>query len=183
VLDRLKGDAPVWVLDPVDGTLMFAKGDEGFAVIVALVHKGRTAAGWIHDPVGNRMAIVEEGSGSWLDGKRMRVSTDRPVAEMVGSVWSLAAARARLKGKVMGSAPWGSAGRAYMAMAEGKLDFVMCTKLNPWDHAAGVLMHREAGGTSALFDGSPYRPIFMTNPMLLAPGPESWAALRTLAGD
>ena len=26
----------------------------------------------------------------------------------------------------------------------------------PWDHAAGVLIHAEAGGFSALLDGTPY---------------------------
>ena len=183
MLDRLSKEAPVWILDPVDGTLMFAKGDEGFAVIVALAVKGRTVAGWIHAPVPNRTVVAEEGGGAWLDGQRSHVSADGPIAEMSGSVWSLAAGAARLKGKVRNSASWGSAGRAYMALAEGKLDFVMCRKLNPWDHAAGVLIHAEAGGTSALFDGAPYRPIPIVSPMLLAPGPKSWAELRALAAD
>jgi fructose-1,6-bisphosphatase/inositol monophosphatase family enzyme len=183
VLLRLSGDAPVWILDPVDGTLMFAKGDEGFAVIVALAFKGRTVAGWILDPVGDRMAVAEEGEGAWLDGKRMRVSADRPIADMTGAVWSMKPVTAALKGKVRGWAPWGSAGRAYMALAAGELDFVMFRKLNPWDHAAGVLMHAEAGGKSALFDGAPYRPVPLKSPLLLAPGPESWATLRALTAD
>src|SRR5258706_1538626 len=33
----LAGDAPVWIIDPVDGTINFAHGRPGFAVIVALV--------------------------------------------------------------------------------------------------------------------------------------------------
>ncbi len=33
----LAGEAPVWVIDPVDGTANFARGQPGFAVIVALI--------------------------------------------------------------------------------------------------------------------------------------------------
>ncbi len=180
VLERLKGDAPVWILDPVDGTLMFAKGDEGFAVIVALAVMGRTVAGWIHDPVGNRTAIAEEGGGAWLDGRRMRVSADRPIEQMTGAVWSSSSVVGRIKDKVRGWTPWGSAGRAYMALADGALDFISFRKLNPWDHAAGVLMHLEAGGSAALIDGAPYRPVPLGIPLLLAPGPKSWASLKAI---
>jgi fructose-1,6-bisphosphatase/inositol monophosphatase family enzyme len=182
VLERLKGDAPVWILDPVDGTLMFAKGDPGFAMIVALAHRGRTVAGWIHDPVGNRTASAEEGQGAWLDGKRLKIPADRPIGEMAGAVWWKPAVE-RLNGKVRQTYPWGSAGRAYMALAEGELDFVIFRKLNPWDHAAGVLLHHEAGGTGALVDGEPYRPVPLKTPLLLAPGPASWKTLEALIRD
>src|SRR5262249_31532208 len=37
ILDRLAGDDPVWVVDPVDGTQNFTKAVPCFAVIVALV--------------------------------------------------------------------------------------------------------------------------------------------------
>lgn len=182
VLERLHGDAPVWILDPVDGTLMYAKGDPGFAMIVALAHKGRTVAGWIHDPVGNRTVSAEEGQGAWLDGKRLKANPDRAIDDMAGAVWWKPAVD-KLHGKVRQTHPWGSAGRAYMALAEGELDFVVFRKLNPWDHAAGVLMHKEAGGTGKLIDGEPYRPVMLKTPLLLAPGPASWTTLETLIRD
>ena len=180
VLDRLKGDAPVWILDPVDGTLMFAKGDPGFAMIVALAHKGRTVAGWIHNPVDNLTAWAEEGQGAWLGGKRLKVPADRPISDMRGAVWWKPAVE-KLQGKVKQTYPWGSAGRAYMTLAEGKeLDFVVFRKLNPWDHAAGVLLHAEAGGTGSLIDGQPYRPVPLKNQLLLTPGPQSWKTIEGL---
>ena len=37
LLDRLTGDAPVWLIDPVDGTRNFVHGDDGFGVMVARV--------------------------------------------------------------------------------------------------------------------------------------------------
>ena len=56
--------------------------------------------------------------------------------------------------------------------------------MTPWDHAAGVLIHKEAGGYAAFLDGSPYTVRRRTGGLLCAPDKESWHALRdTLVGD
>ena len=182
VLDRLEGEAPVWILDPVDGTLMFARGSEQFAVIVALVDRGRTVAGWILDPVGDHVLVAEEGAGAWLDGRRMRIAGGKPPAAMTGVAWGTAALAKRVGARVGKSLAWGSAGRAYMALAAGELDFMFARSLKPWDHAAGDLIHREAGGHAALFDGTPYRPVPLSTQFLAAPDLEGWTALRGIAG-
>ena len=157
VLDRLAGEAPVWILDPVDGTAMFAKGDQGFSMIIALVVAGRTVAGSIHDPVPNRTAYAAVGEGAWLDGKPMRVAADRPIAEMTGGVW-WRQPPSRSAPKVRKTRNPYSAGLGYMELASGELDFAVFRRLNPWDHAAGVLMHLEAGGTAKLVDGTALPP-------------------------
>jgi myo-inositol-1(or 4)-monophosphatase len=41
--------------------------------------------------------------------------------------------------------------------AAGRVDGYWEFNLNPWDTAAGVLIVREAGGTVASFDGSPFK--------------------------
>jgi fructose-1,6-bisphosphatase/inositol monophosphatase family enzyme len=48
----------------------------------------------------------------------------------------------------------------------------------PWDHLPGALIHREAGGYSARFDGSAYRPGHLDGGLMIAPDKESWSALR-----
>ena len=46
-----------------------------------------------------------------------------------------------------------------MELIRGNLDFAMYGQLKAWDHAAGVLLHREAGGHSGRADdGRPYQP-------------------------
>ena len=51
----------------------------------------------------------------------------------------------------------------------------------PWDHAAGVLIHAEAGGYAAYLEGGAYDPIRIdASGLLLAPDPASWGALREL---
>ena len=46
IIERLAGDHPVWLIDPVDGTSNFAEGRPAFAVMVALVRAGEICAGW-----------------------------------------------------------------------------------------------------------------------------------------
>ena len=48
-----------------------------------------------------------------------------------------------------------------------------CNKLNPWDHAAGWLLHQEAGGYSAHLDGRPYRAGNLDGGLTCAPDHEA----------
>ena len=60
---------------------------------------------------------------------------------------------------------------------------LLYNKLMPWDHAAGWLLHREAGGHSAHFDGSAYQPTHTSGGLLCAPDAASWQALKTALLD
>ena len=194
VLAALAGGQPVWLLDPVDGTRNFAAGSVCFAVIVGFCAGGKTLAGFILDPLSGRMlwAMVEQ--GAWLETAegctRVHVARERPLGEMTGSLARRSAERlqARLaeRGEAAPSATrYGSVGREYMDLATGTLDFASYARLKPWDHAAGVLIHREAGGFSALRgNGAPYRPapFIVEDVLLLAPDAESWHRLHRLLG-
>ena len=46
------------------------------------------------------------------------------------------------------------AAHEYRMAAAGHTDLLFYNKLMPWDHAAGWLLHQEAGGYSAHFDGT-----------------------------
>jgi len=46
------------------------------------------------------------------------------------------------------------------------------------DHVAGALIHAEAGGFSARFDGSRYTAAHLDGGLLATTDPESWRALR-----
>lgn len=186
VLDRLFGTDPVWIIDPVDGTLNFSQGSETFGVIVALVIAGETVAGWIYDPCADRMATTVKGQGAWLDGRRLRVAAPAAPAAMTGALsvrFFEADVRRRLQERAQGlGKPFalGCAAHEYLRLTSGAAHFSLYQKLMPWDHAAGVLLHAEAGGFGARFDGSPYRPTHLAGGLLLAPDEESWRALRDL---
>ena len=51
------------------------------------------------------------------------------------------------------------AAHEYRMMAAGSCHFLLFNRLMPWDHAPGWLLHREAGGYAARFDGTPYLPV------------------------
>jgi fructose-1,6-bisphosphatase/inositol monophosphatase family enzyme len=65
--------------------------------------------------------------------------------------------------------------------AAGHCHLLSYNRLMPWGHAPGWLLHREAGGFSAHFDGTPFRVGRMSGGLLCAPDEASWhAAHRTL---
>ncbi|KIL98817.1 Inositol-1-monophosphatase [Paramagnetospirillum magnetotacticum MS-1] len=176
LLKLLEGQGSVWIIDPVDGTANFAKGNARFAVIVALVRDGVTVAGWIFDPLGERMITAELGGGAWSGSQRLTVLPVAPLAELTGSVKR----SGRLSALVAKTGRKGSAAHDYLDLVTGQLHFAHYNRLMPWDHAAGVLIHAEAGGYAALTDGRPYRPRAEEGCLLLAPSPGTWTSLRAV---
>jgi len=176
LLKALEGDGNIWIIDPVDGTANFAKGNARFAVIVALVRDGVTVAGWILDPLGERMVTAEQGSGAWASSERLAVLPAAPLAELAGSVKR----SGRLSALVAKTGRKGSAAHDYIDLVTGRLHFAHYNRLMPWDHAAGVLIHAEAGGHAALTDGRSYRPRAEDGCLLLAPSPGTWTSLQAV---
>lgn len=196
VLDRLAGEAPVWILDPVDGTMNFTKSIARFAVIVALSRRGAVEAGWIHDPVTGDTAMAARGKGTFLrDGNRhsrsMRRPEPPPLSAMRGAAAGRIGERGRARdilersGRVGPLTRVNSAGHEYLDLIRGGHDYVSFSRALPWDHAAGVLLYREAGGEVAYVDGAtpaetPYSPLRHHGPLLAAPTPALWSALHEI---
>jgi len=185
-LRRLFEDAPVWVVDPVDGTNNFAQGRPVFAVMVSLNQDGRTVQGWIHDPVTDRMLMAEQGAGARLDGNPVQAAAAAPLVDSSGFVKNRffdKKTRERLEHSsayLKQTFDLFCAGHEYLQMAKGEVHFALYRRIMPWDHAAGVLIHGEAGGYAAMLNGLPYAPTETEGGLLLAPDRESWKALRDL---
>jgi fructose-1,6-bisphosphatase/inositol monophosphatase family enzyme len=180
-LDCLSGDRPVWVIDPIDGTGNFVRGNQNFAVIIALTLRQETLQGWIYDPLLGQVTYAIKGGGTWHGNKRRRLEA-RPVSGMVGS--SARRDHPTLVQRGLTVRQIGSAAHEYLALLDGSLDFSCYRRLHPWDHAAGTLMITEAGGKAATMDGKPYRPVPQPgNSLLMAPDEESWETLRDLLGE
>lgn len=194
LLNRLSHFGKIWLVDPIDGTANYASDLPLFGVILALVEKDKTLAGFIHDPVGDDTAIAIAGGGAWMqsrDGSRktLRVSAPLPLRQMTGSVsWRFLPQplRSRVMSRLdrLAAAPdYRCAAHQYRMLAAGYAQVQLFRKLLPWDHAAGVLLHQEAGGYSAHFDGTPYLPSATTGGLLLAPDATSWLELKTALLD
>ncbi|GES28913.1 inositol monophosphatase family protein [Streptomyces angustmyceticus] len=164
VLDALHGDAPVWIVDPVDGTRQFVHGDPGFATLVALAHRGEVLASWTYAPALGLMAVARRGAGAWLNGVPLRAGTPSS-----GAVLDVATSHydfttdaqkqvlAALDTGGVAPRPCGSAGLEYLHVARGEIDATAFSWENAWDHAAGLLLVHEAGGASGTVAGQPFR--------------------------
>jgi fructose-1,6-bisphosphatase/inositol monophosphatase family enzyme len=151
-----------WIVDPLDGTSNFSKGRDWFAMIVCLVHDTETIAGWILDVPNDRMAMALKGQGATLDGQAMRLEAPcRPPKGYIGFKVRKEFDR-QLKPEqrrhLGGLTSLNCAGREYIEILAGNRDFSLYRRTKPWDHAAGALMVREAGGVAQRFDGAPYGP-------------------------
>ncbi|MEV4743726.1 inositol monophosphatase family protein [Streptomyces sp. NPDC049555] len=164
VLTSLGGEAPVWIVDPVDGTRQFVHGDPGFATLVCLAHRGELLASWTYAPALDRLAVARRGGGALLDGVPLHCGSPEP-----GSPLRVATSHfdfttdeekrvlATLHTEGVAPRPCGSAGLEYLHIAQGSLDSVAFSWENPWDHAAGLLLVAEAGGASGTVAGEPFR--------------------------
>ncbi|MFB9465592.1 inositol monophosphatase family protein [Streptomyces cinereospinus] len=160
----IRGDAPVWIVDPVDGTRQFVHGDDGFCTLVALAHRGVVLASWTYAAARDQLATAVRGRGAFLDGVRLFAGPPTPgrdlrIATSHPDYTTPEEKRALLGLRTDGVAPraCGSAGLEYLAVARGESDAVAFSWEAAWDHAAGLLLVEEAGGAHLTRTGEPFR--------------------------
>ncbi|MER5828337.1 inositol monophosphatase family protein, partial [Streptomyces mirabilis] len=76
--EAIQGQAPVWIVDPVDGTRQFVHGDTGFCTLVALAVGGVVQASWTYAPARDQLAVAVRGRGARLDGELLRPGAPTP---------------------------------------------------------------------------------------------------------
>jgi fructose-1,6-bisphosphatase/inositol monophosphatase family enzyme len=184
----LAQEAPVWVVDPVDGTANFVRGQEGFAVILARVERGVVRVGWIYDPLRDVMVTAEAGGGAWSSGMRLRVDGEASTERMTGAAYGRTAAGPRAakalgdSGRFAGIRNLGCSALEYIAVAQGQAHFSLHSRSLPWDHAAGMLIVAEAGGVVGFLDGTPYDPRIADRAVLAAANRGAWDTVRDIVG-
>ena len=182
----------VWLVDPLDGTSNFARGDGGFAMLVALLQAGEAVAAWLYEPLRGALASAETGSGAFLDGARLQIAAGPALAthDLHGVVKTrflppaqraaLAPGRPGLPTIHQTTTP---AGLDYPALALGQWRFLLYWRTLAWDHVPGCLFITEAGGTAARLDGTPYRAAAQGTGLLVASDAQVWRAVRGLLPD
>ena len=192
ILSRFSSESPVWIIDPVDGTRNFAKGNPEFGVIVALAKQNQVLAGWIYDPTSKEVVTAEKGGGAYYKGQKLKVSPAKSLADMRG-VFSTRIIQPYQKSNYAGISP------QFEEMMAGAHEYPRLVidgahfgknevkpisfragliQTNSWDDAAGVLIHSEAGGYSATWAGNPYSILVSDRGLMLAPDRDSWQELR-----
>jgi fructose-1,6-bisphosphatase/inositol monophosphatase family enzyme len=193
LLNLLNNEAPVWILDPVDGTGNFVAGKACFALIVAYFVAGETIAGWIHDPIHDITVSAIKGKGAWIGSTRLKTPDKMQVEEMTGSLGPRFCQKVR---DAFGYSEednrlvrYKCVGMEYLDLARGILHFARYAgRIKPWDHAAGILIHDEAGGHNQLsgevagnYDAT--AGIIENSSLLLAPNLHAWGKLQAIIGE
>jgi fructose-1,6-bisphosphatase/inositol monophosphatase family enzyme len=161
VLHALAGEAPVWVIDPIDGTHNYANDNPRFATLVALVHRDELLASWTYGPALDVMATARAGAGAYVNGERVQVAAAGSGLRHLDvctpqQKWWTAENRARINAMCRAGVSlcfFDTSGLEYIELATGRRSAMVLTWEFPWDHAAGLLLHAEAGGVSMARDG------------------------------
>jgi myo-inositol-1(or 4)-monophosphatase len=154
-----------WIIDPLDGTMNFARHIPIFCICIAAVAGSRVETGVIYNPMLDELFVAERGFGAYLNGKRLHVSqvNEMKMAMLAtgfpyssGDVHNLIVQFSNFLKHANPIRQMGSAALALAYIAAGRFDIFWALNLRPWDVAAAHLLIEEAGGKITHFDGSPY---------------------------
>jgi histidinol phosphatase-like enzyme (inositol monophosphatase family) len=170
--DERTGDSGrTWILDPVDGTISFARGVPLFGTLVALEIEGRAALGVVYLPALGEMVHAATGAGAWWTrrvGTPGEVRAPARVSEvdaLDGAVFSYTscgeferAGRARLYDALCAATRrdrgWSDC-YGHVLVATGRVDVMIDPTMNVWDCAALQPIVEEAGGRFTDLAGEP----------------------------
>lgn len=177
----------VWIIDPIDGTANFARGDRNWCISIGFLSQGIPEVGIIVAPALDELYVGRRGQGARMNGQPIKVSggkdltracielgwsTRIPVSDHVAMVGRGFAAGAAVKRA-------GSGALGLCHVANGRTDAYAELHINSWDVAAGVVIAAEAGAhVSAFFTGDA---IASGNPILCCT-PALAGALQELTG-
>lgn len=165
-------DSPwVWVLDPIDGTFNYAAGSPMAAILLALLRDGEPVAGltW--------MPFTQDYYTAVADGPLVRNGVDQPTlthTDLADTLIGVGTFNSESRGQFPGRyrialleklstvcsrlRMHGSTGIDLVYVADGILSAAIAFGGHVWDHAAGVVQVRAAGGTVTDLAGQPWTP-------------------------
>jgi myo-inositol-1(or 4)-monophosphatase len=182
-----------WVVDPIDGTVNLLYDIPAWSVSIAVVdgppdpEHWNALAGVVVNPVSGEVFAASAGGGAHLGDRELRVNTEVTLPQaLVGTGFGYAVERRRTQAaallhvlpRVRDIRRIGSAALDLGVVAAGRLDAFYEQGLNPWDHAAGALIVREAGGRVGGTDGGRE-----SSRLLVAAAPSVYGELAELLRD
>lgn len=156
-------DQPIWIIDPIDGTVNYAHGHHQVAVSIAYAEAGQVQVGVVHCPFQNETFQAIRGKQSLLNHKPIEVSHKQTLRKaLIGTGFpydksNLAPLIDRLSAIVnhcQDIRRVGSAAVDICWVAMGRLDGFY-ESLSPWDFAAARLIAEQAGATCGHFSEVP----------------------------
>ncbi len=191
--DRAGTSGVRWVVDPLDGTVNYLYGLPYWAVSIAAERDGEAVVGVVAVPTLGETYVAVRGEGARLlttdaaGGPRtvqLRVNDPVPLDRaLVGTGFGYRAERRRRQGAVAARLlplvrdlrRAGACATDLCHLAAGRLDAFYEIGPQPWDHAAGGLVAREAGARFLLAPVADE-----TDPLVVSAGPTLFPELCEL---
>lgn len=153
-----------WIVDPIDGTHSFSRGQYYWSISVALEIDGEIVFGAVYAPALDDYYCATKDEGAWRNGKPISVSDlDELGDAMIGTGFACLRSYleqnnlerfCRIAQRTTGQRRLGSAAVDICLVADGQLDAFWEQELNLYDVAAGALIAKEAGATVTDFQGN-----------------------------
>jgi histidinol-phosphatase len=166
-----------WIVDPIDGTKDFVRGNKHWAVLIGLEMDGESMAGVCHFPALGDTYHAARGDGAFRNGEQIKASgiqslkdavicpsainrnhkgrygDPQRLLEFLSQFWAI---------RTLGGAP------DAMMVASGQADIWIEPKSEAWDLAATKVILEESGAVFVNFDGG--SSLFGGNAIACAPG-------------
>ena len=155
------------MLDPIDGTVNFARGSPLCTISLSLVLAGEPVLGIVDAPFLGERFVARRGRGAYMNGHRITVDEVPSLREAIVAIADFKvgpgaeeenrvhlALVAKLAHESLRVRMLGSAALDLAWLAAGRLNATLMLSNLPWDVTAGLLLVREAGGCVYDHDGS-----------------------------
>lgn len=177
-----------FVVDPIDGTRSFLRGEPTWCVSLAIIKAGRPAVGVIDAPVKAEVFAATANGAATLNRRPLRLpdlsARERPYLAMPDAVFSRLNDADKNSFDVHRNVP--SLAYRLAMVAAGTIDgTIVQPRANDWDIAAADLILERAGGALLNAEGGRhlYKPDPKRHGLLVAGAPHALERLRGMAAS
>lgn len=150
----------VWTLDPIDGTLSFAKGCPLFGTLIGLLHAERPILGAIHNPLLDQLCIGNN-TVTTLNGRAVQLREVHHLSEAMLLTTDIASISQYQKRESFEKLlrqtglfrTWGDC-YGYLLVASGGADIMLDAMMHPWDILPLIPIIQGAKGVITTWSGT-----------------------------
>ncbi|MFG1489202.1 inositol monophosphatase family protein [Oceanospirillum sp. HFRX-1_2] len=154
---------PIWIIDPIDGTVNYAHGLQQVAISIAYAEQGEVKVGVVYNPFLDELFTAVAGEPAQLNGKDIQASETAELKKALIAtgfpydktlIPTLLPRLHQVLNNCQDIRRMGSAAIDICYVAAGRLDGYYET-VSPWDFAAARLIALQAGALAGHLDGCP----------------------------
>lgn len=147
----------LWIIDPIDGTLNYARGIKLYGISVALAKDKEVILGVVYNPFTNELFTAEKRKGAFLNNRKIKVSSQNKLSKSIIYSTELFKTKEIIKNlfdKVKNLRITSSSAYETCLVAAGRAEAFIKVTDHSWGFAAANLIIEEAGGKVTNFDRS-----------------------------